>query len=54
VSPKGDPRRLSSEAMELAIEELVSDLPCESQTADAGIFSLDEAMNHLRRHTPPA
>lgn len=51
--PRSDPSQVSSEALELATEELknrsFSDL-----LVDQDGPSLDEAMAYLRRHTPPA
>ena len=54
-SPGGEPRRIASEALELALRDLVEDFfppvfpPDENET-----FSLEEAMTYLRRHSPPA
>jgi hypothetical protein len=51
--PSSDPQQISSEAMELAIEELETRLysaPPEEESE----LSLDGAMAFLRRHTPPA
>jgi hypothetical protein len=55
--PQSDPGQISSEALELALQELRDALPAESaqsnvETAEAP--SLDAAMTYLRRHTPPA
>jgi hypothetical protein len=52
--PGSDRSQLSSEAMEMAIQELQDRLPCESTTDDDEPLSLDAAMNTIRRHTPPA
>ena len=56
ASPKADPVRISSEALELAIEHLQGSLPCESPlTGEADeTFPLDAAMATLSRATPPA
>jgi hypothetical protein len=54
--PNGDPAQLASQAMELALEDLRGDLPCESASPESGDdpLSLDAAMAFLRSHTPPA
>ena len=56
ASPEADPTRISSEALELAIEHLQESLPCESPpNGDLDeTFSLDAAMASLCRATPPA
>jgi hypothetical protein len=51
--PDGDPSRITSEALELAIEEIRGRFPSESPTVEAGAPSLDGAMTFLRRHSPP-
>ena len=51
--PGSDPSQVSSEAMELAIEELQARLPSESSTDEAELM-IDGAMAFLRHHTPPA
>lgn len=51
--PESSPTQVADEAMELAIEDMTSRLPSES-AGEAEIFSLDEAMNYLRKATPPA
>lgn len=55
-SPEADPIRISSEALELAIEHLQGSLPCESPpTGDLDeLFSLDRTMALVRRATPSA
>ena len=52
--PKSDPSQLSSEAMELALQELQDSLPPESPASDgtAETLSLDQAMTFLQRHMP--
>jgi hypothetical protein len=44
--------QLSSEALELALQQLRESLP--SNTDEEGMLSLDEAMLFIRHHTPPA
>ena len=51
--PGSDPSQVSSEAMELAIEQMQSRLSCASPATETGPLSLDAAMNFLR-HSPPA
>jgi len=52
--PGSDPSQLSSEALELALQELQDSLPPESKASDEGAetFSLDQAMTFLQRHMP--
>ena len=45
---------ISSEALELAIEDLRDRLLCASPREEAEPISLDAAMSYVRRHTPPA
>jgi hypothetical protein len=54
--PGSDPRQLSSEALEIAVQELGDSLPVESPPNGSApeTASLDAAMALLRRHTPPA
>lgn len=52
--PDSDDRQLSSQALELALQELEASLPSELVQGESGPLSLDEAMAFLRRHTPPA
>jgi hypothetical protein len=55
VRPASDQRQISSAALELAVEDLRQTLSADSPTAeDASELSLDEAMDSLRRLTPPA
>ncbi len=51
--PASAPSQLSSEALELAQDDLRSRLRHDSSTDTAAAPSLDEAMAFLRRHTPP-
>ena len=51
--PGSDPAQISSEAMELALQDLENRLPSESPEEDEAV-SAEEAMTFLRRHTPPA
>jgi len=56
ASPERDPESIASEAMELAIQHIEGDLPCESPPSGSEMesLSLDEAMASLRRATPRA
>ena len=49
--PGSDPGLISSQAMELAINDLVDRLPSESPPSDETL-SLDEAIAHVRRPSP--
>jgi hypothetical protein len=50
-----DPRQVSAEALEMAIESLRERLPSASPASEEGEgLSLDDAMSFLRRHSPPA
>lgn len=51
--PGCDPSQAASEALEMAIEAFQKRLPCESEEG-SDAMSLDAAMQHLKRHTPPA
>jgi hypothetical protein len=51
--PGRDPRQVSSEAMELAIEDLQARLPSASPRDEAELM-IEGAMAFLRSHTPPA
>ncbi|HVX13836.1 MAG TPA: hypothetical protein VHC22_21820 [Pirellulales bacterium] len=52
--PDSDLSQLSSEALELAVQELQDDLPPESSASEAETetLSLDAAMAFLHRHMP--
>jgi hypothetical protein len=52
--PGSEPSQLSSEALEMALQELHESLPPESPTSDdhTETFSLDQAMAFLQRHMP--
>ncbi len=54
--PDCDPAQLAGQALELALEDLRGDLPCESASPETGDdpLSQDAAMAFLRSHTPPA
>jgi chromosome segregation ATPase len=54
ANPDRDPAQISSEALEMAIEDLQASLPPESSTDETETLSLDPAMDFIRRHTPPA
>jgi hypothetical protein len=54
IRPESAPSQLSSEAMELAIEDVKGSLPTESTPSEDEPLSLDAAMAYRRRHTPPA
>jgi hypothetical protein len=51
--PGSDPSQIASEALELAMNDLLESLPSEPEDNMQEPFSLDAAMNYLRRHTPP-
>jgi hypothetical protein len=51
--PNSDPSQISSEALELAIEQLREHLPSGSPMTGEGP-TLDGAMAYLKRHTPTA
>jgi hypothetical protein len=54
--PQSAPSQIASEALELALQELRDALPAASAPNDDSPepLSLDAAMAHIRRHTPPA
>jgi hypothetical protein len=54
--PQSAPSQIASEALELALQELRDALSAESTLNDDSpeALSLDAAMAHIRRHTPPA
>jgi len=52
--PGSGTAQITSEALELAIEDLRALLLSDSQPAETGPLSLDAAMSFIRRHTPPA
>ena len=52
--PGSDPIQISSEAMEMAIQELRSRLSSGSASDDAEPMSLDAMMSYIRKRTPPA
>jgi hypothetical protein len=52
--PDSDPGQISSEAMELAVQELRARLPSGCQAAEADPLSLDAAMDYIRRASQPA
>lgn len=54
ANPGIDPRQIAAAALELAIQDLRDRLPCESPKDEAEPISIGDAMNFLRRHTPPA
>ena len=55
ASPGRDYGQIMSEALELAIEHLQGDLPSESPPDGTDTaYSLDEAMEFVRRHSPTA
>jgi hypothetical protein len=53
AKPGRDPRQISSEALELAIEDLQDRLPSASPKDEPELM-IDGAMAFLRHHTPPA
>ena len=53
AKPESDRSQIASEALELALEELTSRLRSETSDPEENeTFSLDAAMELLRRHTP--
>jgi hypothetical protein len=52
--PDSAPEQITSEALELALQELTDSLPAELPPEDDGTISLDAAMTYLKRPTPPA
>jgi hypothetical protein len=54
AKPDSDQSQIASEALELALEDLRENLPSESAPDDLEPFSLDAAMEFIRRHTPSA
>lgn len=55
ANPHFDPAQLRAEALEMAIQSLLEDLPSASTASEEGEgLSLDDAMSYLRRHTPVA
>ena len=52
--PGSHPSRITSEALELAIEEIRGRLASASATDETEALSLDAAMAYLRRHSQPA
>ncbi|MDE2463040.1 MAG: hypothetical protein KGO02_04920 [Alphaproteobacteria bacterium] len=51
IRPQSDPAQRASEALELAIEELICHLPFALETGEATPLSLDAAMASLKRPT---
>jgi tRNA nucleotidyltransferase (CCA-adding enzyme) len=54
VNPDRDPLQIRNEAMEKALQELVTCLPAEPGRNTAGPLSLEEAMTFIRKATPVA
>lgn len=50
-NPRIDPSLLSTEALEMALQELMEALPSEPTTGEPEGLSLDDAMSHLRRRS---
>jgi hypothetical protein len=53
IRPESEASQVSSEALELALENLRDHLRNESLTDDPGPLTLEDAMAFLRRPTPP-
>jgi hypothetical protein len=51
--PGSDPKQIASEALEVALEELKNCLASQARPGESKPLSLDEAMEFLRRRTPP-
>jgi len=49
--PGSDPVQISSEALEIALQEMEDHLPAGSKAEGKEALSLDEAMAFIRRHT---
>jgi hypothetical protein len=54
AKPGSDASQIASEALELALEQLVSHLPSEFPANENEPLSLDEAMAYVKHHTPTA
>jgi hypothetical protein len=54
AKPGSDPSQIASEAMELAIQQLVELLPSEYPAVEMQPLTLDAAMAFISRHSPPA
>jgi hypothetical protein len=52
--PDSDESQITSEALEIALQELEDCLPSASPQDDDSPLSLDAAMAFITRHTPPA
>jgi hypothetical protein len=52
ATPASDPSQIASEALELALKDLVDRLPIGSAQDGQEALSLEEAMAFIRRHTP--
>jgi hypothetical protein len=53
AKPGSDPQQIASEALEIALQETQDSLPAALRNEDEEL-SLDQAMAHLLRPTPPA
>ena len=55
VRPQSEQSQISSQALELAVKDLLEGLPSEPPPAEPAEdpLSLDAAMTSIRRHTPP-
>jgi hypothetical protein len=54
TGPESRDSQITSEALEIALQEMVNSLPDESPSGGSGPLSLDGAMAFLRKATPPA
>ena len=52
--PGSDPAQIAGEALEIAVQELEEALASASRPSEDEPLALEEAMNFIRRHTPPA
>jgi hypothetical protein len=52
ANPGSDSYQISSEAMEIAVQELVDRLPALSPPDEPEPLSLDQAMSFIKSHTP--
>src|SRR5262249_42292586 len=53
ASPDSDPHQIASEALEIALKELMDSLPSDSSADESEALSLDAAMAYLHRHSWP-
>ena len=54
ANPGEEPSQIASQALEIALKDWTNSLPPDESSSDDEPLSLDGAMAHIRRHTPPA